>query len=333
MRRLVVIAVVVIAAVGGAWLLLGRPTGGPAATPDPSLAPVPPSTDVVADGRVVPLRYAELGAAVPGTIAEVLVVEGGEVDPGAPLLRLDAAAAQAEVDAASAAVAVAEAGVAQAEAGVTQAAASVDAAEAAVDQAVAGVDRARAAQDGLPSSATSSQEAAADADVDAARAALEGAQANLRAARAGSTAAAAAETAARAELDRAKAGLAAAEAGLAQHTIAAPFAGVVASLDARVGERAAPGVVLVRVAAPTDWRIETTDLYETTVARVAVGAPVTITFDGLPATRVEGTVTSVALFGASAQGDVVYRAIITPATVPDGIRWNMTATVTVESRE
>jgi HlyD family secretion protein len=333
MRRLVVIAVVVIAAVGGAWLLLGRPGGGPAATPDPSLAPVPPSTEIVADGRVVPVRYAEMGAAVPGTIAEVLVVEGDDVAADAPLVRLDGAVAQAEVDAASAVVSAAEAGAAQAEAGAAQAEASVDAAEAAVDQAVAAVDGARATRDGLPSSASDAQVAAAEAQVDAARASLAGAQANLRAARAGSSAAAAAETAARAEVDRARAGLAAAEAGLAQLTVAAPFAGIVASLDARVGERAAPGIVLVRVAAPTDWRIETTDLDETTVARVAVGAPVTITFDGLPDARVEGTVTSVALFGASAQGDVVYRAIVTPASVPDGIRWNMTATVTVESGE
>lgn len=329
MRRLAVIAVVVIAAIGGAWLLLGRPGGGPAATPDPSLAPVPPSTEVVADGRVVPARYAELGAAVPGTIVEVLAAEGDAVAAGAALVRLDGAAAQAEVDAASAAVAAADAGVGGAEAGVTQAAAAVDAAEAAVDQAVAGVDRARAARDGLPSSATDTQEAAADAEIDAARAALAGAQANLRAARAGATAAAAAETAARAEADRARAGLSAAEAGLAQLTITAPFAGTVASLDARVGERAAPGLVLVRVAAPESWQIETTDLDETTVARVAVGAPVTITFDGLPDARADGTVTSVALFGTSAQGDVVYRAIVTPAAVPDGIRWNMTATVTV----
>jgi len=322
MRRLAVIAIVVIAAVVGAWLLLGRPGSGPAATPDPSLAPVPPSTEVVADGRVVPAQYAELGVAVPGTIVEVLAAEGDDVAAGAALVRLDPATAQAEVDAASAAVAAAEAGV-------TQAAAAVDAAEAAVDQAVAGVDRARAARDGLPSSATSSQEAAADAEIDAARAALEGAQANLRAARAGATAAAATETAAQAEADRARAGLAAAEAGLAQITIAAPFAGTVASLDARVGERVAPGLVLVRVAAPGTWQIETTDLDETTVARVAVGAPVTITFDGLPDARVDGTVESVALFGTSAQGDVVYRAIVTPSSVPDGIRWNMTATVTV----
>ncbi|MCU0478736.1 MAG: efflux RND transporter periplasmic adaptor subunit, partial [Chloroflexi bacterium] len=113
----------------------------------------------------------------------------------------------------------------------------------------------------------------------------------------------------------------------------APFAGTVASLDARIGERAGPGVPLARVADVSGWRIETTDLDETTVARIAVGATARITFDGLPGTTVDGTVTSVALFGASAQGDIVYRAIVTPTTAPEGLRWNMTATVTVEAGE
>jgi hypothetical protein len=72
---------------------------------------------------------------------------------------------------------------------------------------------------------------------------------------------------------------------------------------------------------------------EGTVTRVAVGAPATITFDGQPDARVDGTVTSVALFGRSAQGGVVYLAIVTPSSVPDGIRWNMTATVTVKTAE
>lgn len=334
MRRLIVVLVVVLAALAGGWLLLGGGGGGGAtATPSPSIPPVPPSTEIVADGRVVPERFAELGVAVPGTIADVLAAEGDEVVAGAPLIRLDPAAAQAEVDAASAAVAAADAGVARAVAGVTQAAATVDAAEAAVDQAVAGVSRARASRDALPSSASSAPERAADAEIDAARAALAGARANLRGARASATAAGGAETAAQAEADRAKAGRAAAQAGVDQLTIAAPFAGIVASLDARVGERAAPGVVLVRVAGTTGWRIETTDLDETTVARVAVGAPVTITFDGLPDVRVDGTVESVALFGASVQGDVVYRAVVAPATVPEGLRWNMTATVTVKTAD
>jgi HlyD family secretion protein len=331
MRRLVVILVVVIAAIAGAWLLGGGGGGRATATPASSIPPVPPSTEVVADGRAVPLRFAELAAAVPGTIVEVLAAEGDDVAAGAPLVRLDPAAAQAELDAATAGVAAADAGVARAAAGVTQAAAMVDAAAAAVDQATAGVSRARAARDALPSSASRAQERAADADIDAARAALAGARANLSGARAGATAAAGAATAARAEVGRAKAGLAAAKAGLDQLTIAAPFAGTVASLDARPGERAAPGVVLVRVAGTTGWRIETTALDETTVARVAVGAPVTITFDGLPDVRLDGIVESVALFGSSVQGEIVYRAIVKPATVPEGLRWNMTATVTVKT--
>jgi hypothetical protein len=44
-------------------------------------------------------------------------------------------------------------------------------------------------------------------------------------------------------------------------------------------------------------------------------------------------VTSVALFGSTSQGDIVYRAVVTPATTPEGLRWNMTATVTVKAAE
>jgi HlyD family secretion protein len=230
-------------------------------------------------------------------------------------------------------VAAAEAGVARAEAAQAQAVAQREAADAAVDQARAAVTRADATRDGLPSGTSSNQRRAANADVTAAQAALDGARANLRAATAAGNAATAGVTAAQAELDRAKAGLAAAEEGLAQLTVTAPFAGTVASLDARVGERAAPGIAIVRVADTSGWRIETTDLDETTVARVAVGAPVTITFDGLPDAAVDGTVRSIALYGANAQGDIVYRAVVEPASIPDGLRWNMTATVTVDAAE
>jgi len=330
MRRLAVVAIVAIVAVIGGWLLLGGAgRGGAAATAVPSIPPVPPSTEVVADGRVVPVRFAELGVAVPGTIAKVAVAEGDTVAAGDTLVRLDAVAARAEVDGATAAVAAAEANAAAAAAGVTQARAAVDAAEAAVDQAVAGVDRARAGRDALPSGSSSAQKRAADADIDAAQAALAGARANLRSARGAATAATAAGKAAAADVDRAKAGLNAAQETLAQLTLLAPFAGTVASLDARVGERASPGVPLVRIADTSGWQVETTDLDETTVTRVAEGAPVTITFDGLPGVTVDGSVTSVALFGTSSQGDIVYRAVVTPATMPDGLHWNMTATVTV----
>jgi multidrug resistance efflux pump len=330
-RRLAV-ALAVMAAAGGALLLLaGDMLGvpGPAATP--SLPPVPPATEVVADGRVVPVRSAELGVSLPGTISEVAVAEGDRVTEGQPLIIIDDPAVRAEVDAAKAAVTAAEAAVALAEATRTQAVAQREAAEAAVDQAQAVVAGARAARDALPTGAGSAQRRAADAEVAAALAALEVARAQLRAAGGARDAAAAGVTAATADLARAAAGLAAAEAALARLTVTAPFAGIVASLEARIGERATPGIPIVRLADTSSWLIETTDLDETTVARVAVGSRATISFDGLPGVIVEGRVASVALYGALVHGDIVYRVVVEPATIPEGLRWNMTATVTVSA--
>jgi multidrug resistance efflux pump len=334
MRRLAVIAVVALVAVIGGWLLLrGAGGGGASATPEPSIGPVPPSTEIVADGRVVPVHYAELTASVPGEVMAVEVSEGDAVTSGQKLVYLDDTSAAAEVKAATAAVATAEAGVTRAQALADQAAAQVKAADAAIVQARAVRDRAQAVRDGLPAGASNEQEAAADADVEAARAAISAAQANQRAAEAASQAAAAGVAAARGEVARAVAALDAADAAAAETTIVAPFSGTIASLDVRPGERATPGTVLLRIADTSSWLVETTDLDETTVARVAVGAPVTITFDGLPGVTVDGTVTSVALFGASNQGDIVYRAVVTPATTPEGLRWNMTATVTMTTAQ
>lgn len=329
MRRLALAVVLVVAAAGGAWLLLGRPTGAGPASPTSSPGPVPPAAEVVVDGRALPVRRAELSAAAPATIVAVLVEEGAAVAAGAPLVRLDDAAARAELQAASAGLAAAEADAARASALLGQATAAVDAAAAAVDGAAAGLGGARAARDGLPSGAPAAQRRAADAQVDGARAALEAARADLRGARAARDAAGRAQAAAAADAERARAAALAAQAAVDQLTVSAPFGGTVASLDARAGERAAPGVPLVRLADTSGWLVETTDLDETTVARVPVGARVTITFDGLPGVSVEGVVTSVDLWGASSQGDIVYRAVVTPATIPAGLRWNMTAAVTV----
>jgi multidrug resistance efflux pump len=329
----VLVVVVAVAAGGGLWLLASGIVALPGPTPAPALPPVPPATEVVADGRVVPVQSAELGVIVPGTISEVAVAEGDRVTEGQALIVIDDPAVRAEVDAARATVAVAEASVTRAEATRAQAVAQREAAAASVDQAQAVVAGARAARDALPSGAGAAQRRAADAEVAAALAGLEVARAQFRAAGGARDAAAASVTAATADLARAAAGLAAAEAALARLTVTAPFSGIVASLDARVGERATPGIPIVRLADTSSWLVETTDLDETTVARVAVGGPATITFDGLPGVTVEGTVISVALFGALVHGDIVYRAVVEPATIPEGLRWNMTATVTVAVAE
>ncbi len=336
MRRLIAVLVVLAVAIGAAWLVLrGAGVGLPGAgsPPPASIPPVPPAAEVVADGRVVPVRSAALGVGVPGTILEVAVAEGDLVAAGQVLVRLDPTSADADVAAAKAAEAVADAGLTRATALQAQAIAQRDAAIAAVEQARAGLAGARAARDALPAGSSSAQRRAADAEVDGATAALDAARASLRAATGARDAATAGVAAGRGERDRARAALATAEAARAQGIVTAPFAGTVASLDARPGERAAPGEVLVRVADLSAWRIETTNLDETTVARVVAGAGATITFDGLPGTTIEGTVRSVALYGTSAQGDIVYRAVVEPRTVPPGLRWNMTATITVRTGE
>ena len=98
-----------------------------------------------------------------------------------------------------------------------------------------------------------------------------------------------------------------------------------------VGDRVQPGVPLVRLADLSAWRFETSDLSETSIARVRAGAPVTITVDGLPDVEIPGTVESVGDYGASTQGDITFRVVAVPTgEVPDDLRWNMTVTMEIE---
>lgn len=331
-RRLLLILVIVVAAIAaGAWLLGGG--RAPGASPDASatLPPVPPSTSVVADARTVPIRHAELAApAGAGRVAEVLVTEGATVATGAPLVRFDTTLADADVATARAALDAATAGATQAAAAVEQASANVDAATASIEEAKAAVTAADAQRDGTPSGTRARR--AANAEVARAQAAVDAARAQRDVARHALDAARAAADAATAEVARATAGLDAATAARDELTVTAPFAGVVASIDARVGEAAPPGTPVVRLADPSGWRFETTDLDETAVGRLKVGAPVTLSLDAFPNATIQGQVATIAPFGTSSTGDIVYTVVIEPTgALPDGLRWNMTASATIEA--
>ena len=203
-RTIVVLAVVVIAVVAGLFLLNGGRAPGAEPTASATLPPVPPSTSVVADARVVPVRAAELAApAAAGVVAEVLVEEGDQVVEGAPLVRFDTTQADAEVAVAQAAVDAATASVAQAQAAADQAVEQVQAAEASVDGAQAGVRAADAQRDGTPSGTSARR--AANAEVDRARAALDTARDQRDAARRGRDVALRAADVAAAELTRVQA--------------------------------------------------------------------------------------------------------------------------------
>ncbi len=332
----------------------------PALAQDPAatlVPPVPRGDEVIAEGRALPVRAATLGVAVPGIVVSIVPL-GTTVAAGDPLIVLDAAAetaqlheAEAARDAALAAQAQAEAAAAQAAAaadvagaGVTRATAELEAARAAVDRAQAAVDEAEAARDELPDTASNALERQARAVVqgaqaghdeakagrDGAEAALLQAEAEARRAMSARDAADAAVDVAVAESARAAARLEGATAALAQRTVAAPFAGVVATSTLQPGEHAAPGLPVIRLADPSGWVFETTDLGTAGAARVAAGDRATVTVDDVDGVAIEAVVRIVALYGDERQGDIAFRAIVDPvAPVPAAVRWNTIVTVTI----
>jgi multidrug efflux pump subunit AcrA (membrane-fusion protein) len=94
----------------------GNTAAGPTATPAAgTLPPVVANGQLVAEGRLYPRQYADLSFNTAGTVAEVLVPEGGAVQAGQAIARLvnspaeDSTAARAQNDSAVAAAAQAAA--------------------------------------------------------------------------------------------------------------------------------------------------------------------------------------------------------------------------------
>ena len=134
---------------------------------------------------------------------------------------------------------------------------------------------------------------------------------------------------ARAQYDVAQANLAAAQAALANMELTAPFDGVVTGLTARVGEWVAPGTPVMQLGDLNNLRVETTDLSEIDAARVHPKDKVIVTFDALPDVVINGTVLRVANKSAASSG-VNYTTVVTLDSIPEGLRWGMTAFVDIE---
>ena len=320
-RRLILAAlaaigltVVGVLAVSGINLGSSTPTSSAAAT----LPPVVKVDQVVADGRAVPTRTAELAVDAPATIESVRVELGQTVIAGAMLVTMDGEAIDAELAGATAGVEGATARAAQADAAVTQALEGVKVAEANQAQAQAALETARDRNIGEDEAVAARD--AARAQVRVAKAALVGTQEAARAAAA--------------DVRRAEAAVTSLEIRRAGLTLSAPFAGTVASLAAAVGQRVNPGQVVVRIADTSAWEFVTTDLDESAIARIAVGDAASVTLDGVPGVEIPATVARIGTFGESRQGGIVYEVVVTPdGAVPDGTRWNMTATIAIETAE
>ena len=197
-----------------------------------------------------------------------------------------------QLRAAEQALAAAQAQLAQVQGG---AGARSRAANAAVAAAVAQQDLAQSQLDLLVAGATAGQTAAAEATIAQAQAALE---------------------VTRVALDRCE--------------VRAPFAGTVGAVSVRTGELIAPGQPLVTLGDLATLRVETTDLDEVDVARVALGQRASVTFDAIPERVFAGQVVRISPMAEPGAGGVNYTVVVTLDESDPAIRWGMTAFVDIE---
>jgi HlyD family secretion protein len=115
-------------------------------------------------------------------------------------------------------------------------------------------------------------------------------------------------------------------------TLSAPFGGTVGAVHVRVGARVAPGEPVLVIGDLSALRVETTDLDEIDVVRVAVGQRVDVTFDAMPDRVFEGRVTRISPMAASGSGGVHYTTVVELVEVDPALRWGMTAFVDIEAQ-
>jgi HlyD family secretion protein len=134
------------------------------------------------------------------------------------------------------------------------------------------------------------------------------------------------------DLNAAKARLAAAQATLNLSKIIAPFKGTVTQAQPQAGDRVSQGDIAFQVDDLSHLMIDL-QISEVDINSVAIGQPVTITFDAVQDKSYNGFVTSVDLSGHKNQGAVDFTVTVTLADADELVKPGMTAAVTVTTKE
>ena len=100
----------------------------------------------------------------------------------------------------------------------------------------------------------------------------------------------------------------------------------------RANEWVEAGQPLLLLADLSTLQVETTDLNEIDAARVHEGDAAVVTFDAFPGTILNGTVTRISPKSSRTTG-VNYTAVIPLASIPDRLRWGMTAFVDIQPQQ
>jgi len=321
-------------------------SGNATATPE-AIPTVIADTAIIAEGRVEPIRYAEIAFNASGVVSEVLVQEGQAVKKGEPLIRLgnesDTNYAAAQLELVSAQKALND--LLNSGADLAQAVIDLKDAQETYDKAD---DYLRYLQDSkkVPQTETRTfliqtwkgyeyryktksfkgpapEDWIIEAENDLAlkKAELDEAQRTYDRLKDGSDTD---------QLALLEARLNAAKAGVAAFAVVAPFDGVIAELNASTGSSINAGEIAVTVADFSSWIVKTTDLTEIDVVELGEGAGVTVTLDAIPDEEMKGKILSIGQNYAENQGDIVYEVTILLADTNPAMRWGMTAAVKFE---
>ena len=133
------------------------------------------------------------------------------------------------------------------------------------------------------------------------------------------------------DLKSAQLSLAQAQKTYDEYTIRAPISGVVGNVTLAVGDNASPSSVIATVF--TKDYISNITLNEVDAAKIAVGQPVTVTFNALSGVTATGTVTDVDTIGSVSQGVVSYTDIISFASDNPQIKLGMSINAVIVTTE
>ena len=132
---------------------------------------------------------------------------------------------------------------------------------------------------------------------------------------------------ARLTVSQREAALGTAQEKLADYTIRAPFDGIIASVDIKVGDSVSSGGALATVV--TQQKIASVSLNEVDIAKIKTGQKATLTFDAVEGLSITGEVASVDLVGTVSQGVVSYDVDIGFDTDDDRIKPGMSVSAAI----
>jgi HlyD family secretion protein len=239
------------------------------------------------NGKVEPLEYASVRVDTPGLVTKLAVKIGQTVARGGPLVVLNVPDLQAQLAAAQARVEQAKAELANIERGGRKS----ELAEIESSLERARLDREAATRDYNALRRLEEKQAATHAEVEAARGKLKLSDLEIealdrkRAALIGSSDRAVAQ----ARLHQAEADVQLAQRRIAETVVRSPIAGVVYTLPIRLGAYLNIGDLVANVGVLNRLRVRVY-VDEPELGRVAVGLPVTITWDALPGRTWQGEV-------------------------------------------